>query len=91
MEVCKNLYLYRYSYFSRGNLYGISVFQNLPTNVDRGAHMKAIGLIVQPTESTGLCGQIWSHQEYLKKELRYYLFICEKCKNITYKIPAITW
>lgn len=42
----------------------------MPTETERGAHMKAIGIIVQPTHNTGICGQMWTHKGFLKKELR---------------------
>lgn len=32
--------------------------------------MKAIGIIVQPTKNTGLCGEVWTHEKFLRKELR---------------------
>lgn len=66
------LTLISHSYFSRQNLYGVSVFQNIATETERGAYMKAVGLIVQPTETTGLCGEVWSHQDFLQRELRYF-------------------
>ncbi|KAI9245198.1 hypothetical protein EDC94DRAFT_530380, partial [Helicostylum pulchrum] len=40
-----------------------------PTETNRGAHMKAIGIIVQPTSDTGVCGKVWTHEHFLKKEL----------------------
>jgi hypothetical protein len=43
----------------------------MPTETERGAYMKAIGVVVQPTDSTGVCGEVWSHQCFLEKELRY--------------------
>lgn len=58
------------SYFSREKLYGVSVFENKSTNVERGAYMKAIGVLVTPTKSTGLCGQAWYHQAFLQNEIR---------------------
>jgi hypothetical protein len=42
----------------------------MPTDIERGAYMKAIGIIVQPTKNTGVCGQVWTHQDFLKQELR---------------------
>lgn len=47
------------------------MFQNKPTETNRGAHMKAIGIIVQPTANIGVCGKVWTHEHFLKKELRY--------------------
>ncbi|KAI7904847.1 uncharacterized protein BX663DRAFT_330231 [Cokeromyces recurvatus] len=58
-------------YFYRQDKYGISVFRNIATNSieERGACMKAIGLLVKPTEHTDLCGEVWSHAPFLKEEL----------------------
>ena len=63
-------------------MYGISAFKNVRIETDRGAHMKAIGIIVQPTASTGICGQPWMHRDFLKRELRYVLYMYTNKKKL---------
>lgn len=40
-------------------------------DTSRGAYMKAVGLVVKPTKSTGACGNVWKHKNFLMQELRY--------------------
>ncbi|GAN00971.1 sphingosine kinase [Mucor ambiguus] len=72
-------------YFSRENGYGISVFQNMPTNVERGAYMKAIGVIVEPTQETGICGKVWNHQAFLRQELSNHMVLADTIASDRYK------
>ncbi|KAG2194258.1 hypothetical protein INT47_009668 [Mucor saturninus] len=72
-------------YFSRNDVYGISAFQNMPTETERGAHMKAIGIIVQPTLNTGICGQVWTHKKFLKKELSHHMVLSESIESSRYE------
>jgi hypothetical protein len=72
-------------YFSRDNGYGISVFQNMPTDVERGAYMKSIGVIVQPTQDTGICGQVWNHQVFLQQELQNHMIISDTIESDRYE------
>ncbi|KAL9543542.1 hypothetical protein MBANPS3_008066 [Mucor bainieri] len=47
----------------------------MPTDVERGAYMKAIGVIVEPTQETGICGRVWSHQAFLQQELSNHMIL----------------
>ncbi|CEP18010.1 hypothetical protein [Parasitella parasitica] len=64
-------------YFSRENGYGVSVFRNMPSDIERGAYMKAIGIIVQPTQDTGICGEVWNHQAFLQQQLHNHMIISD--------------
>ncbi|KAK4520755.1 uncharacterized protein ATC70_006635 [Mucor velutinosus] len=72
-------------YFSRENGYGISVFQNMPTDVERGAYMKAIGVIVEPTQETGICGEVWNHQGFLQQELSNHMSLSDTIASDRYE------
>ncbi|KAG0182624.1 hypothetical protein DFQ29_003177 [Apophysomyces sp. BC1021] len=55
-------------YFSKSQYFGLSVFKNVATDGERGAVMKAVGVLVLPTLETGKCGEVWRHNDYLKTE-----------------------
>lgn len=57
----------------------------MPTDVERGAYMKAIGVIVQPTQDTGVCGQVWNHQAFLQQELQNHMIISDTIKSDRYE------
>ncbi|KAI8643641.1 hypothetical protein BD408DRAFT_481947 [Parasitella parasitica] len=72
-------------YFSRENGYGVSVFRNMPSDVERGAYMKAIGIIVQPTQDTGICGEVWNHQAFLQQQLQNHMVISDTIEPSRYE------
>ncbi|KAF7732013.1 hypothetical protein EC973_007118 [Apophysomyces ossiformis] len=55
-------------YFSKSHYFGLSFFRNVPVDGNRGACMKAVGVLVVPTPETGRCGEVWRHSGYLKEE-----------------------
>ncbi|KAI8981001.1 hypothetical protein BDB01DRAFT_851416 [Pilobolus umbonatus] len=71
-------------YFSRKDCYGICVFQNMPIESGRGALMKGIGVLVQPTSDTSLCGEVWRYAPYLRNELRTHMVLSEEIEETRY-------
>lgn len=57
----------------------------MPTDVDRGAYMKAIGVIVEPTQETGICGQVWNHQAFLQQELSNHMVLSDTIASDRYE------
>ncbi|CEI89606.1 hypothetical protein RMCBS344292_03957 [Rhizopus microsporus] len=72
-------------YFSRSSYYGISVFQNMSIDTSRGAYMKAVGLVVKPTKSTGACGNVWKHKNFLMQELSHFMTPSQSAEPTQYE------
>ncbi|KAL0074130.1 hypothetical protein F4703DRAFT_1894180 [Phycomyces blakesleeanus] len=53
--------------FSRPPYFGLSAFKKVPIESDRGACMKAVGIIVKPDGNA--CGKVWRHSPYLQKQV----------------------
>ncbi|RUS27378.1 hypothetical protein BC938DRAFT_483336 [Jimgerdemannia flammicorona] len=66
----------RHSFFAKQPHFGVSVFENAPIAAEangaqeRGARMRAVGVVVVPTPESGRCGQVWRHVEWLRREVR---------------------
>ncbi|KAL7314855.1 hypothetical protein PS15m_006370 [Mucor circinelloides] len=57
----------------------------MPTDVERGAYMKAIGVIVEPTQDTGICGEVWNHQAFLQQELSNHMILSDTIESDRYE------
>ncbi|KAL1920043.1 uncharacterized protein VTP21DRAFT_1189 [Calcarisporiella thermophila] len=55
-------------YFIQAPYVGICAFQNQPIQEERGARMRSVGLLVQPT-SASACGDVWRHLDFLKAQI----------------------